>query len=551
MGLCCVSVHSSARGWFTFFSEPMSWNEAFTVCSDRGERLLHINNADKYSDVTDMINELTDQGYLTGPLWLGAYRTLGSTPTTMWTDCSLAQFTPWQNATYSADKLCAEVHGDTFAWQKCNVLHQFICEGHIDQCRYEKTSGHDLASGKGHSGTRVSSAVCGSYCMTYELHTAHFDLICAAYSFNNVTRECFVNMKPSLYEPDKSPSFAANTDMDVNVKRCFSLNISSSSAGRPDSRLMPENPCTSDEVFFSATSTTIFSNVTPLTHSTAVESSTTNAHSSILDTPSFDFSAMATVGVSDHIPTAVSVVGTTVQGLITVLNVDNSNVMSQVSESSDISPSFNIVFPSDNYASSLYSSTSHIWMTSSRYPPLSFPPPNTATEHETSTLSLSVPQMTQGTTKLPPLSQGDPKLISSAYSQQDVITTTTSGAFSDVPNNPSGTMLCTCHCRPSNITEERLRSIKQHLAVDRANLSTTRRRMMSAPDHRKSVTAVGCISVGVLCVLLLVLLALDVDQVLRLVTWCHYANPGTETGTCVGSGQTASSPVREGREHML
>lgn len=69
--------------------------------------------------------------FRTGPLWLGAYRTLGSTPTTMWTDCSLAQLTPWQNATYSADKLCAEVHGDTFAWQKCNVLHQFICEGHI------------------------------------------------------------------------------------------------------------------------------------------------------------------------------------------------------------------------------------------------------------------------------------------------------------------------------------------------------------------------------------------------------------------------------------
>ncbi|XP_046570171.1 uncharacterized protein LOC124278514 [Haliotis rubra] len=549
-----ASVHSSPSGWFTFFSEPMSWNEAFTVCSDREERLLHVNSVHKQVDMTDTINKLANQGHLTGPLWLGAFRTLGPPPTTLWTDCSPAQLSPWQNVSYTRDRLCGEVHDDTFSWQSCNVHHQFICETHPDQCWYDKTSDHDLASGKGHTGKKVSSAACGNYCMTFELQTVNFDFLCAAYSFNKVTLDCFIDMKSDLYDPGLSPSLTANPEMEVNVKRCFRLNISSSSAARLDSRLLPENPCTTHVVLASTTYTSISSSDDI---SDVTQSASAAAHVSILVTPVPDLSAVSTVGARVDITTAVSVAETTVQGLTTVPIVDNSNFMSHESESSDISPNFTPVFQSDNFGHSLYSNAAHALMTSSRYQSLSSA---STAQHVTGTPSPSEPasvsRVTQGTTKLPPLSLGDSALITSAPSRQDVIThrlaatTASAVAVTVVTNNPPGTRLCTCHCRPSNNTEERLQSIKQHLTVDRANLSATRRRLKSAPDQRKSVMAVGSISVGVLAVLLLVLAVLDVDQVLRLVTRCQYGVPSSETGMCTGSGQTTNLPVKDGREEV-
>ncbi|XP_067656707.1 uncharacterized protein [Haliotis asinina] len=516
----------------------MSWNEAFIVCSDREEHLLHVNSVDKQLDMTDTIEKLANQGHLTGPMWLGAFRTLGPPPIPLWTDCSPAQLAPWQNVSYTTDRLCGEVHDNTFAWQSCNVRHQFICETHTDQCWYDKTSGHDLASGKGHAGKKTSGAACGNYCMTFELQTPNFDFMCAAYSFNNMTLDCFIDLKSDLYEPGQSPSFTANPDMEVNVKRCFSLNISSSSAVRLDSRLLPENPCTThvaSAVYSSISSSDDISDVT--------QSVSSAAHGSVLVTHTPDLSAALMVGAN-----AVSAVETT------VLNVDNSNSIPHESEYSDIYPNLSPGFSSDSSGNSVYWNTAHTLMTSSRYQALSS---DSADQHVTGTTSPlespSVSHVIEGTTKLPPFSLGDSTLITSAPSRQDVIMhnltamTVSAVAVTVVTSNPPGTSLCICHCWPPNSTEERIQSIKQHLTVDRANLSATRRRLKSAPDQRMSVMAVGSISVGVLCLLLLVLAVLDVDQVLGLLTHCQYGVPRMGTGR----GQTTNSPVKNKREQVL
>jgi hypothetical protein len=76
---------------------------------------------------------------------------------------------------------------------------------------------------------------------------------------------------------------------------------------------------------------------------------------------------------------------------------------------------------------------------------------------------------------------------------------TTTQEYTEIKQISNGTVKCTCVCRHNNYTlEETMKLRKQELSVEKTKLSSTVRKLTSAPDVRESSAVMGKLGVALI-----------------------------------------------------
>ncbi|ESO83303.1 hypothetical protein LOTGIDRAFT_169527 [Lottia gigantea] len=505
----------------TLGNENRNWMNAEKACQEDGLQLLSSITKDNMVDIRTLMNLWNDDDILKSSVWVGLTRHKGELGF-KWDSCSDVipnDELPWSLAfpLSSPVERCVIIDKHNFKLKtaSCFNQYQYICERPRDKCWFDIHLLRETTEAKLHEGT-FSRKDCEDQCRNFRLGNQECVLI------EIKGGECYIVKSDKQYIDD-TPHFKSATSAYtfVEVKRCLARsNRHSTMDHTAYYSLPPREPCPS------SSSTSVTSSDLP--YSSPVSESVS---ASLMDVASYTETSSEYNPVIYLSSTEINVLSSTE---ISVFLTDDfyqtelktSTHFSDLNTESELTVTSKIHFGSIDTGIELIIQASDF---------ITLSCDTTINDYSTDPIetSLLTSEDAHGTwstsdtdsrSSIMILSSLSPSMPFSAPSTDMDMETVLPSVTSSTPyqpiysvTNPKFNSLCRCVClnndsSTTGFTQTKLAEIRKKLFVDTSTLSSTRRKLTSAEDHRPSAIITGQLGLVVLILVFCFFLILDAQR---------------------------------------